>query len=59
MQLLKKFKQLFKKLKQLWLKGTSVTVFSYGATAPSGPGAPHFRGLTITLSYTSHLVGVL
>jgi hypothetical protein len=26
---------------------------SHGATAPSGPGNPHYRGFTITLSYTT------
>jgi len=24
--------------------------FSYGTTVPSGPGASHYRGFTITLS---------
>jgi hypothetical protein len=27
--------------------------FSTGATAPSGPGHPHYRGFTITLRYTT------
>jgi hypothetical protein len=34
-------------------------LISYGVTAPSGPRTPHFRGFTTTLSYTSHLVGLL
>jgi hypothetical protein len=28
--------------------------FSNCATAPSGPGSPHYRQFTITLSYTHH-----
>jgi hypothetical protein len=27
--------------------------FSNGATAPSGPGPPHYRGFTITLRHTT------
>ena len=27
--------------------------FSYGATAPSGPGPPHYQGFTITLRHTT------
>jgi hypothetical protein len=30
------------------------TFFPNGATAPSGPGPPHYRGFTITLSWTHH-----
>ena len=26
--------------------------YLHGATAPSGPGPPHFRGFTITLRHT-------
>jgi hypothetical protein len=29
-----------------------VYFFPHGATAPSGPGPPHYRGITITLSRT-------
>ena len=28
-------------------------MFSYYPTTPSGPGPPHFRGLTITLRHTT------
>jgi hypothetical protein len=27
--------------------------FLHGATAPSGPGPPHYRGFTITLRHTT------
>jgi hypothetical protein len=27
--------------------------FSHGATPPSGPGSPHYRGCTITLTHTT------
>jgi hypothetical protein len=35
------------------------TFFIHGATAPSGPGHPHYRGFTITLRHTPHSVGIL
>jgi hypothetical protein len=36
------------------------TIFSpNGATAPSGPEPPHYRGFTITHTYTPHSVGLL
>jgi hypothetical protein len=34
-------------------------IFSNGATAPSGPGTPHYRGFTITRLDTPHSVGLL
>jgi hypothetical protein len=30
-----------------------VISFYHGPTAPSGPGPPHYRGFTMTLSYTT------
>jgi hypothetical protein len=27
-------------------------IFPHGATAPSGPGPPRYRGFTVTLSWT-------
>jgi hypothetical protein len=33
--------------------------FSSGAAAPSVPGPPNYRGFTITLRHTPHLVGLL
>jgi hypothetical protein len=33
--------------------------FFHGVTTPSGPGPPHYRGLTITLRHTPHFVGLL
>jgi hypothetical protein len=33
--------------------------FSNGATPPSGPGPPRYRGFTITLRHTPHSVGLL
>jgi hypothetical protein len=30
-----------------------------GATAPSGPGRPHYRPFMITLRHTPHSVGLL
>jgi hypothetical protein len=33
--------------------------FSNGATAPGGPGPPHYRGFTITLRHTPHSVRLL
>jgi hypothetical protein len=33
--------------------------FSHGTTTPSGPDRPHYRGFTITLSYTPYTVGLL
>jgi hypothetical protein len=40
---------------RIWLLVGSVIggFFSSGATAPSGPGPPHYRGFTITLRHTS------
>jgi len=32
---------------------SSSTFFPHDATAPSGPGPPHFRGFTITLRHTT------
>jgi hypothetical protein len=32
--------------------------FPHGATAPNGPGPPHYRGFTITLRHTTHSVGL-
>jgi hypothetical protein len=29
---------------------------SIGATAPTGPGPPHYRGFTITLTHTTGLI---
>ena len=41
----------------------SKLIFFRGATAPSEPGPPHYRGFTITLSdthtHTRHSVGLL
>jgi hypothetical protein len=34
-------------------------IFFYDATAPSGPGPPHCRGIRITLSVAPHSVGRL
>jgi hypothetical protein len=31
----------------------------HGATAPSGPGPPHYRGFTIILNYTPQSIGLL
>ena len=31
-----------------------IKFFPHGATAPSGLGPPHYRGLTITLGSTHH-----
>ena len=30
-----------------------IYLFSHGATAPSGPGPPHYRGFTITFRHTT------
>jgi len=30
-----------------------ISLFLFGATAPSGPGPPHSRGFTITLRHTT------
>jgi hypothetical protein len=35
------------------------STFFLGATAPSGPGPPHYRGFTITQRHTPHSVGLL
>jgi hypothetical protein len=36
------------------VEGFSLFIFSpHGATAPSGPGLPHYRGFTITLRHTT------
>jgi hypothetical protein len=31
----------------------ALSIFSNGATAPSGPGSPHYRGFTITFRHTT------
>jgi len=36
------------------LKFTPHPLPPHGTTAPSGPGPPHWRGLTITLRHTIH-----
>jgi hypothetical protein len=45
------------RLQCFWIGGSRTeivhTFFFYGATAPSGPGPPHYRGFTIALSYTT------
>jgi hypothetical protein len=33
--------------------------FTNGATAPSGPGPPHYQGFAVTLRHTPHSVGFL
>ena len=35
----------------LWIK--TVPCFPHGATAPSGPGSPHYRGFAITLMHNT------
>jgi hypothetical protein len=30
-----------------------IPIFFYGATAPSGPEIPHYRGITITFRHTT------
>jgi len=32
---------------------TKFSKYNKGATAPSGPGPPHYRGFTITLRHTT------
>jgi hypothetical protein len=39
-----------------YVKVMTTTFFFHGAKAPIGPGSPHYRGFTITLSYTPHAV---
>jgi hypothetical protein len=36
-----------------------LNTFFCGEGAPSGPGAPRFRGFTISLTYAPHSVGLL
>jgi hypothetical protein len=31
----------------------NIVIVSHGATAPSGPGSPHYPGFTITLRHTT------
>ena len=50
----------YNQVKLLGSGDNNVHFLFYGATAPSGPGPPRYRGFTITLSYTSpHSVGLL
>ena len=48
---------------QCLLRGTNWVFESnrltFGATTPSGPGPPHFRGFTIILRHTTHSIGLL